>query len=637
MTYPLRNRKFNSGRCLAVIALGCSGLISACSSDGTTTILENGQTLSVDLPARLTSATGEGLTFEEVNLRPVVTLSNGETVGTTWVGNSRWSGTINVETDAVYRVTVTWVERFADQDLPLTRRTLDIAVGADGSAVEVEGSRTEYSEQGQGLDADGDGVSNLDERLADQNPLPDEMIDVPGVENPAIENPGTENPATENPGTENPETESPGTDAEFPASILTITAGSESEPQPFRVGLPELLERTLREGVLIISDLRPLVSVSRGNSVTPVPMQEADNNSWTGSFDADSTGVYKVNVTWVEDYLGQALNLTSRSFDVAIGADGSIVPSGETGWSIDFDFDRDGPSNLQERQDGTNPRRDESERAVPTTMIDTGNINDNSETSIISDSLPASSDVIVPRISVTDAPTIDGMNVTTDSQNQLTGEWAQAVQGDTSGAPLIIENLLINNDAESVGKGPYRRWAAMHDGRYLYVVVLVDDNGQRYRDSGTVLFDDDSLELYLDADYSHSTTVDKNYFHRQFPLRAPGGNGNAASKIGVTSGDLRGPESSTAPLQIDFATGPGRGPDGLRRANFEQDVYELRISLEAAGISTDSPFGFELHINDDDDGQTRDSRWGWRQSATSNNDIDDGLLARPIMGTLMLE
>jgi len=317
--------------------------------------------------------------------------------------------------------------------------------------VEVEGNQTEYSEQGRDMDLDGDGISNLDERLTDQDPLPSETVDVPGVEAPASENPGTENPDTENPDTENPGTENPGNVEDIPVSVLNITAGNNSES--FTVGMAETLEQPLLEGSLDIGDLSPDVKVSFGDNETPVTMQREDDNSWNGEFNANSAGVYKVELVWVEEYEGRPLELTSRSFDVAIGEDNSIALVGGTGWDINFDDDDDGPSNL------------------------------------ISDSLPASSDV----------------------------------------------------------------------------------------------------------------------------------------------------DSSTASLPIDFATGPGIGPDGLRRANFEQDVYELRIPLEAAGISTDSPFGFELHINDDDDGQTRDSRWGWMQSATSNNDIDDGLLARPIMGTLMLE
>ena len=168
MINPLLHRKSVSCRWLLVIVLGCMSLVSACSSDGTTTILENGQTLSISLPDRIISGINDD-TFEAANIRPVVTLSNGETVGTTLVEENRWSGTINLEVDAVYTVTVTWVERHLDQDLPLTSRTVDLAVGNDGSAVQVDGTLTPYSEEG--LDFDSDGISNLDERLSGEDPL----------------------------------------------------------------------------------------------------------------------------------------------------------------------------------------------------------------------------------------------------------------------------------------------------------------------------------------------------------------------------------------------------------------------------------------------------------------------------------
>lgn len=593
MTFPLRNCTFVSGRWLAVMMLGCLGLISACSSEGTTTILDNGQSLTVDLPDQLFNAVDDG-TLEAPNLRPVVTLSNGATVGTTLVDENRWSGTINVETGAVYTVTITWVERFLDQDLPLTRRTLDLAVGADGSTVEVEGSRTAYSDQG--LDFDNDGATNLIERLSDTDPF----------EGVAVTNPDPDNEPVQ---------------------------GNIDVSPEVSVGLPDILLPALIDDAISINDLRPVVTVSNGDNEFTVDMTRLDNNEWVGTFNVTVAGVYQVEAIWVEDFQNQDLPLARRTFDLAIGEDSSVVQSAATGWDIDFDADNDGPSNLGEREDGTDPLVNNSDESVPT--IITGTVTGNNQTTIISDSLPLTANVIVPRISASDAPEIDGLNVTANSNHRLTGEWEQAVQSDISGAILSIDNLIIDVDAEDAGDVPYRRWAAMHDGRYLYVVVLVDDNGQRVRDSGTELFDDDSLELYLDADNSDSSAYDENDFHRLFPLREPGD--NRASKVSVNSGDVQGPNSSTAPLQIDFATGPGVGPDGLRRANFEQDVYELRIPLQPAGISTDTPFGFELQINDDDDGQSRDAKFGWMHSALYTTDIDGGLLMQSLMGKLMLE
>ena len=103
-------------------------------------------------------------------------------------------------------------------------------------------------------------------------------------------------------------------------------------------------------------------------------------------------------------------------------------------------------------------------------------------------------------------------------------------------------------------------------------------------------------------------------------------------------GDIAGSNSSTAPLAIDFATGPSIGPDGLlHQTIYEQDVYELRIELESAGISSNAPFGFELQINDDDDGLQRDSKWGWKHPARQNTDIDNTPNNPSVMGTVVLE
>ena len=241
-------------------------------------------------------------------------------------------------------------------------------------------------------------------------------------------------------------------------------------------------------------------------------------------------------------------------------------------------------------------------------------------------------DVIVPRIASSAAPLIDGSNVTTDTSYNLTGEWAAATQTDSSGAKLVIENLMIGNDPEdSASDGTaFRRWGAMHDGTYLYVVVVVDDNGDRRRDSGSDLVNDDSLELYIDGDNSKSTSYGSDDFHRILPGKLAG-----ADKQSASSGDIAGPNSSD--LNITFATGPGIGPRGIRRPRFEQDVYEIRINLDNAGIDPDEAFGFELQVNDDDGGGERNGKWGWKHPAGNGTDVDGTSSNPSLMGTLKLE
>jgi len=436
----------------------------------------------------------------------------------------------------------------------------------------------------------------------------------------------------------------------LPPSLATATFLAATETQP------------------AFANLRPEVSLSNGSTVSMI----REGARWAGFIDLRTNAVYTVTVTWIERFSNRDLPLTRRTFDLTVNSDGSAVESGGTGFDEDFDADDDRLSNFAERRAGTDPFTANAEQVtvVPipeNTPAANGIPLDNLETDVTSDVpldlpaavnaddalvqpiitneqtmalsepdviVPAIADVIVPRISESDAPGIDGRGVILDTNYRFAGEWAQAVQSDISGSVLSIDNLMIDINAEITQDTPYRRWAAMHDGRYLYVVVIVDDNGRRHRDSGANVFHDDSLELFLDADNSKSTSYGDDDFHRLFPLREAGG---TASKTGVSVGDVAGPNSTSRRLVVDFSTGPGIGPDGIRRKNYEQDVYELRLALDSAGLGSDAPFGFELQINDDDDGLGRDSKWGWKHPARLNVDVDNTYTNPSFMGTLMLE
>ena len=432
--------------------------------------------------------------------------------------------------------------------------------------------------------------------------------------------------------------------------------------------LPENLQPQ-NAAFLNTDNLRPVVSLSNGAVVS---MVKNDQQSWSGTANLETGADYKVAVTWVEIFNGRDLSLTALDFDLAVGRDGTALQSNTSGYREDFDADGDGPFNLIERREGTDPFVNEaggpgsipsenpedgfpiapepvsSDPVAPAPVVPDHVVPDPVVPDpVVPDPIvpepvvpipvptPVTADVIVPRISPANAPVIDGLGVTLGRNNAFTGEWADAVQSDNGGAILDIDNLMIDIDAETVtGNVPFRRWAAMHDGRYLYVVIIVDDNGERERDSGLDIFFDDSIEIFLDADNSKSSFYGIDDFHQIIPLRAPG---SGASKRGVSSGDIAGPNSSTASFGLDFSTGPGAGPDGLRRANFEQDVYEVRIDLDTIDVSGDAPFGFEIQVNDDDDGFVRDSKWGWKHPARVNVDVDNTFFDPSFMGTLMLE
>ncbi len=488
------------------------------------------------------------------------------------------------------------------------------------------------------------------------------------------------------------------------------------------IGLPQVL---LNSGALDSNNLSPTILLSTGESVS---MQKGEGNAWSGTINVTPGTAFSATVTWRETLDGRELPLAQLEQTLEVTADGMVNTTSSTDYDTNIDTDNDGTSNLQERENGTDPftapapienensaddanseqsstpANDDTDTASATsdsqelttssaqtsstdtsetdssttssqdtsdasdstnpdtdssTVADTSTTSessssdsddattdsdsestDSSQTSDAdedevtdseSTSEPVVVDTVVPRIATSAAPTIDGLGVTMDTNYNLTGEWAAAIQTDGSGAPLVIENLMIDIDAEETSLAPYRRWAAMHDGTYLYIVVVVDDNGDRNRDSLSELTEDDSLEMFFDGDNSKSTQYGSDDFHHIFPVQLAG-----VDKRSATSGDVAGSNSAEG-LNVLFATGPGIGPRGIRRARYEQDVYELRIRLSSAGIDTDEAFGFELQINDDDGGDARDSKWGWKHPARQDSDVDGTSSNPSLMGTLKLD
>jgi hypothetical protein len=435
------------------------------------------------------------------------------------------------------------------------------------------------------------------------------------------------------------------------------------------IGLPQVL---LDAAFIDSNNISPTILLSNGASVT---MQKGAGDSWSGTINVAPAAQYTATVEWAESFQGQQLPLARLRQTLVVAADGTVIVTATSDYSTEIDTDNDGSSNLVERENGTDPYNAPTVASQNEPTNDAGGnqsetpATDNSESEPVTgatqnpttgpaqspiadpttpssttpDSLAestettpgpvtAEADTVVPRIATSDAPKIDGNNVAIDSDGQLTGEWAAAVQFDSSGALLLIDNLIIDINAENPDGTPYRRWAAMHDGTHLYVVVIVDDNGDRQRDSLSDLTQDDSLELFLDGDNSKSSSYGSDDFHRIFPVRLPGIDKRSANK-----GDVAGPNSSPTGLIVTFATGPGNGPDGIRRARFEQDVYELKIDLSSAGINTNEAFGFELQINDDDGGDGRDSKWAWKHVSRSTSDVDGTIDNPSTMGTLKLE
>jgi len=486
--------------------------------------------------------------------------------------------------------------------------------------------------------------------------------------------------------------------------------------------------RILQARAVNTSQLRPSVRLTDG---TVIVMQPTGDNSWSGTIDVVPNNTYTVVIDWIEtlpagEFDGQideALLLATWTDNVPVGADGAEVNLSNTNYDYSADEDGDGSTNLQERENNTNPfmaeggdgdddgmgddgsTGDETDTGTTTDgtstggtdevtdagtptdgtstegegastegegastggtddLTDTGTTTDGSDDGDTAGSTSTAgttddgetdgdstttggstggvvtkASVLVPRILPAQAPDIDGEDVLLGGQNTLVGEWANAVQFDDTGEGLWINNLMVdrpsNTEDPAVDGDQLHRWAAMHDGEYLYVVVLSDDVGLRNSDSDG-LWQDDALELFIDGNYSRlSEWGDDDDFHYLIALQQQ--DSNLANNEFSPRIDT-GPGPTSEPFDFMFSTGPGIGPDGIRFANFEQDVYELAIPIADAGITIGQPFGFELQIDDDDDGNGRDSKWGWYHESRQNGvDTDRTYLNPSVMGTLILE
>lgn len=374
---------------------------------------------------------------------------------------------------------------------------------------------------------------------------------------------------------------------------------------------PDILSRRAYD----TNNTRPQVIV---NGTVSVQMNRGTAGQWTGTINVAANSTHTLQITWIETYKNTELPLAKATREVTVGGQAAEVTINPD-WDTSMDYDGDGYSNLAERNAGSDPL---DAASTPLTNGQTG------------------VDVRISRIDPAGAPVIDGLGVAYASNDfRLSGEWSEATQRDVNDTDLLINNLMIDLGADQRNDEPSHHWAAMHDGTWLYIVVIVDDIGLNYADSLGV-WHDDNLEIYIDGDNSKHASygIDEDDRHIQLGLMLrPSNRPNNSSlpnpriEPGVNSAEL--PDDSA----IEFAVGLGTGPASLRGSANRQDVYEIRIDLAAYGIEIDSPFGFELQLDDDDDGVDRDAKWGWYHQAREDENIDQTWQNPALMGTAILE
>lgn len=472
-------------------------------------------------------------------LRPSAMLSDGTNIPMLPNGDNTWTGTVFVQPENTYTVSVDWIETLPEGELILAQWSDRIDVNADGAEINISNDLYNFNH-----DFDGDQVINIVEREQDTNPFVHNDLNNEG-----------------------------GSDDSGASSGGVADAGMTSNGN-------DDFGATTGDGVN--TETMPDAGLTSGQTTD------------SGATDADDIGV---TTTGNSDAGSSDEGTTSG------GASAGTADSGST--------------------DGTSGGATSSGDSAGST--DSADITD--------EEFPAPATVVIPRIAPSTAPLIDGLNVTFNALDNLTGEWDDAVQFDDFGERLWINNLMIDQGADAEDGANLRQWAAMHDGINLYVLVLSDDIGQRHSDSVNH-WEDDSLELFIDGDNSKLTEWgDADDFQMHIPLLKQF---DTAANNEISGRVSSGPGSEFLP--IEFFTGPGVGPDGIRITRWELDVYEVAIPLTAAGITIGEPFGFELQLNDDDDGGARDSKWGWFHPSHTGDGLRDETFRNPsIMGTVVLQ
>ena len=200
---------------------------------------------------------------------------------------------------------------------------------------------------------------------------------------------------------------------------------------------------------------------------------------------------------------------------------------------------------------------------------------------------------IVPIPYTDNPPRIDGA--------YAADEWNDAVSADSKGNYLWIDHLMIDNNNEFINEGydVRHRWRAMHNGDFIYLLVMVYNEPffERHDDSADI-WHDDGIEIFFDIGNEKSSTYDSNDY--QVLLRY-----NYTNPESVVQGF-----NSASGLWVSYCSNLG-----LETPQTEITYYEAKISLSSIGLSPNQPFSMDVQINDDNDGENRDSKWGWHATA----------------------
>lgn len=365
-----------------------------------------------------------------------------------------------------------------------------------------------------------------------------------------------------------------------------------------------------------------IVEIERGTSPTSISLDfDADgqpddiDNDDDNDGVADSVDAFPFNGQEFEDTDGDGIGNNTDTDD-----DGDGVQDDDDAFPIDAtevrDSDLDGiGDNLDTDADGNgieDDQEDSDNDGVPDPIdlfpnnyyesadADSDGIGDNEDPDDNNDGVRdfrEGSQIIVPYVDDADI-VLDGIWDNQYINNNYYNEWGKAADSDSYGRSLSLRNLQIDNT------GRYNDYdytsnyfEMMHDGEYLYVKVIIgNEELENWFNDSTDAYEDDSIELYFDVGYDRLDAYGDDDYQRLFRFRD---NATDPTVDGLYS---------AGGMQSDYVTSYRHENNAT---SVYQQLYEIRVKLSSIGLIPGDTFGLEIANNDDDDGGSRDTKWGW--------------------------
>lgn len=203
-----------------------------------------------------------------------------------------------------------------------------------------------------------------------------------------------------------------------------------------------------------------------------------------------------------------------------------------------------------------------------------------------------------------------------------------SVDGDLSDWPLVTWHKITHDMGwdklpESDDDASLEFACAADDGNLYVALKIRDDEKCVNEDTGRNIFQDDSVEIYIDADNSKPTVYEPDVCQ-------------------ISIGRYNVGRDPSNPMLNDFRgwnwEGAAANETGTKAAVVDTDygwAVEAAIPLAFFGIrlADGTVIGFNVHLNDDDDQGERDHWLGWSKTELAD-DVDTAYMNPSVFGQL---